>query len=608
MMNKAEGSTKCLPIFDHVSDEILISAADGELDSGAAASVKFHLEACWYCRVRMEKIERAIEGLIDYRAAIVVPYSSPRDGSRAIFSARLNQCASEFVPQPDWRGLVGRLASFVGILAEPRIALAGALLAVSLAIFVARVAELPTVSANAVLERARISERACLATVQHPVVYQKLRIRSRQGVVTRTIYHDRVSGREADSSDASQGTVADLQRRMQQAKLDWQDPLSVSAFVAWHESLQEKTDEVSHGPQGMLVVRTNVPGGHLSEVDLTLRDSDYHAVAETLRFQDENIEMTEVDFSVLASESVNPAIFGPLPAQQPVAIPVRPPVSGPSLSELADAEVEARMALHMLRADLGEPIDVSSDGKEVLVSGLVETAERKEEVVHALQLIPYLHTSLTSATEATEKDDSPALKDDNPVVAVETASLMDSELRAAFPDPQDRTKFVNQILETTMNASGRAWSLRRLSDRYTNDISSRLDIQAERKVELLIRDDAGLLQEDLQNLRQLLLRLPPARQRDRSMASTEGEQAEPADWHWGVDSAFSESQRIQNDISTLFSGLDTRNTDADAILADLLLAVRRMDQRLPVLCHEVSGGFLTAADRHLENPEPGERR
>ncbi|HWO34887.1 MAG TPA: zf-HC2 domain-containing protein, partial [Candidatus Acidoferrum sp.] len=82
-MSKCE-ATKVLA-FDHISDEILISAADGELASAETAIVRAHLEACWHCRVRMEKIERAIEGLIDYRAALVIPYSNRRDGSRAIF-------------------------------------------------------------------------------------------------------------------------------------------------------------------------------------------------------------------------------------------------------------------------------------------------------------------------------------------------------------------------------------------------------------------------------------------------------------------------------------------------------------------------------------------
>lgn len=607
-MSKGEGSTKFPLFLSHTTDEALISAADGELNSEAAANVKSHLEACWRCRARMEKIKRAIEELIDYRAAIAVPYSSPRDGSRAIFSARLGLCASEFIPHSAWQNLRARLASFAGTVTAPRIAWAGSLLAVSVAIFIARVALAPTVSANVVLERARISEKNSFSAIQHPVVYRKLRIRSQQGVITRTMYRDQSSGREVDSSNGGAGTIADLERRVRRANLDWEDPLSVSSFLAWHSGLPEKTDEVSHG-SGFLVVHTKVPSGPLSEVELTLRDSDYHAIAETLRFQDENIEMNEVDFSVLALESVNPSIFGTLPTPRPVAtVPVRPASPEPSLSELVSAEVEARVALHMLQADLGEPIDVSSDGKEVVVSGLVETMERKEEVFRALQLIPHLRIRLMSATEANQKNDSLSLKDDNPIVAVESAPLMDRELRAAFPDPQAQTKFVNDVLQITMNASGRAWSLRRLSDRYTNDISSKLDVQTERKVELLIRDDAGLLQQDLDNLRHLLMALRPAMLREHSMVAQEGEQADPVDWHWGVDSAFSDSQRIQKDISILFSGVDTRDTSADAILEDLLLAMQRMEKRLPVLSHEVSGEFLAATARHSGTLEPAAKR
>jgi hypothetical protein len=531
---------------------------------------------------------------------LVIPYSSRRGGSRAIFIARLRQCASEFVPRPSWRNLLERLANFASALVAPRIAWAGALFALSLAIFLARVAVSPTVSANAVLERARISEKASRASVQHPVIYQRLRIHSQGGTVTRTIYRDALSGRRSDSSDASQVTLADLQTRMQDVNLDWQDPLSIASFIEWHGSLTEKTDEVTRSGDGFVVVRTKVLNGPLSEVDLTLRDGDYHAIGETLRFQDENIEMSEVDFSVLAFESVDPAVFGPSSSPQPAALPVRPAVSAPSISDLVRAEAEARVALHTLGADLGEPIDISSDGKEVLVSGLVDTSERKQDLLQALQTIPHLRTSLVSATEVAERADALALKDDNPVVAVESAPLLERELRATFPDAEARTNFVNDVLATSMNAAGRAWSLRRLSDRYTNDISSRLDVLNERTVELLIRDDAKLLQQELNKLQLLLTQLKPEMSADRSTGTeVKADDTEPEDWHWGVDSAFSESQRIQNDVSVLFSGVDNRSADTPAILGDLLLAIKRMDKRLPVLCREVGGDFFTAAERHV---------
>ena len=510
-MSKSEGTTRVSLVFDHISDELLICAADGELAGAETAIIRAHLEACWHCRVRMEKIERAIEDLVDYRAALVIPYSSRRDGSRAIFIARLCQYASEFAPRPAWRNLLERLATFAGALVAPRIAWAGALLALSLAIFLARVAVSPTVSANAVLERARISEKMTRASVQHPVVYQKLRIHSRAGTVTRTIYRDLFSGRKSESSDASQVTLTGLQTRMQEVNVDWQDPLSIESFLAWHASVSERSDDVTRANGGLLVVHTKVLNGplSLSGVDLTLRDGDYHAIAETLRFQDENIEMSEVDFSVLAFESVDPAIFETPSSPQPAAIPVRPTVSAPSISDLVHAEAEARVALHMLGADLGEPIDISSDGKEVLVSGLVDTSERKQDLLQALQTIPHLRSNLVSATEAAEKTDPLALKDDKPVVAVESAPLLERELHATFPGPEAQTKFVNDVLETAMNAAGRAWSLRRLSDRYTKDIGSRLDMPTERKVELLIRDDARLLQQELNKLQFLLTQLTP---------------------------------------------------------------------------------------------------
>ncbi|MGA3193701.1 MAG: hypothetical protein ABSD39_01740 [Terriglobales bacterium] len=605
-MSNSRKTLKVPPVFDHISDEILISADDGELTAAETAVVKAHLEACWRCRVRMEKIERAIEDLIDYRASLPIPYSGSRDGSRAIFFARLCQCASEFVPQPAWRGLFERLFNFASALAAPRIAWAGALLALSLAVFLTRVAVSPTVSANAILERARISEKTARTSVQHPVVYQKLRIHSQAGTVTRTIYHDLLSGRKFDSSDASQLALTHFETKVQAANFDWQDPLSIANFMAWHAGPFEKTDEVTRTPDGLVVVHTKVHNGPLAEVELTLRDSDYHAIGETLRFQNENVEMSEVDFSVLAFESVNRTIFESPSLPLAVAIPAKPIPAGPSMHDLVHAEAEARVALHILGADLGEPIDISGDGRKVLISGMVDSVARKQGLLHVLQVIPYIQVNLTSVDEAGEKAGPSTLQDDNPIIVLESAPLLDDELHAKFPEPEARTRFVNEVVETTMNAINRAWSLRRLSDRYTSDVSSKLDTASGRKMEFLIRDDAGLLQQELDKLQLLLTQLNLPRPRDLSHAGED--HTDPADWHWGVDSAFSESQRIQNDISVLFSGVDNHDANKRAILVDLMLSIARMDKRLPDLCQKVSGNFLTAANRNAGIQDLGDSR
>jgi len=70
-MRKSKQIKRVSSLDDHITDEMLLSAADGELGSEAAAKVRSHLEACWSCRVRKEKIEHAIEDLVDYRAALL---------------------------------------------------------------------------------------------------------------------------------------------------------------------------------------------------------------------------------------------------------------------------------------------------------------------------------------------------------------------------------------------------------------------------------------------------------------------------------------------------------------------------------------------------------
>ena len=74
---------------DHLSDQELLLAADGELSARSAERVQAHLAACWSCRTRKQEIERAIgEFVNDYRKNADAEIPSA-DGPRALLKAQL---------------------------------------------------------------------------------------------------------------------------------------------------------------------------------------------------------------------------------------------------------------------------------------------------------------------------------------------------------------------------------------------------------------------------------------------------------------------------------------------------------------------------------------
>jgi hypothetical protein len=69
----------------------------------------------------------------------------------------------------------------------------------------------------------------------------------------------------------------------------------------------------------------------------------------------------------------------------PVPTLLPEPPATPSTGELITAEIESWFALHRAKACLGEALEVIRDRSGVKIRGVVETAERREELLEALR-------------------------------------------------------------------------------------------------------------------------------------------------------------------------------------------------------------------------------
>lgn len=111
---------------DHLSDEELVVAADGELNPRQDAQVRAHLAACWECRTRLRGLEGAIADFVHLHAATLDPRVPSVPAARALLKAQLAEIASQtgprrarFLPAP-WPALVGLaavalLAAYLGM-------------------------------------------------------------------------------------------------------------------------------------------------------------------------------------------------------------------------------------------------------------------------------------------------------------------------------------------------------------------------------------------------------------------------------------------------------------------------------------------------------------
>jgi hypothetical protein len=79
----------------HLNDEDLLLAIDGELSGARAKRAEEHLAECWDCRVRKQNLEKMIGNFVEARHAEFDPQVQPSAGLRALLKANLEQIAAE---------------------------------------------------------------------------------------------------------------------------------------------------------------------------------------------------------------------------------------------------------------------------------------------------------------------------------------------------------------------------------------------------------------------------------------------------------------------------------------------------------------------------------
>jgi hypothetical protein len=67
---------------------------------------------------------------------------------------------------------------------------------------------------------------------------------------------------------------------------------------------------------------------------------------------------------------------------------------------LRSAEVTALFALHQVRADLGEQLEISRTERQILVTGVVQSGPRRDELIDALRGLPLVRAEIRTLEEA----------------------------------------------------------------------------------------------------------------------------------------------------------------------------------------------------------------
>ena len=641
----------------HPSENDLLIYLDGEMDAKSSLRVKAHLKGCWSCRVKREETERLISAFMKSRTSALGESSSSPSGALPRLKARLDQLDSELGAPPlftQWIVALRRTREWSLLSVRWLTVVAAAAL---LIVVVLRMSSVPPVSAREILERTKQAETQRLQKVAGPVVYRKLQLRrggsaprTSQVVsweiwndVTRARFRQRVEDEngqrfiagEIDSEPAIQSSaqpastppvLMELQQILQANRMDVQHPLSANVYENWRRGLHLKTEEVVEQPlpdgRSALTLITAPTGpfamNAIRKAELVVRTDDWHPVEQRLEVQarDEvrKYELTETGFDILALNLLPASIFGDTnPPRAPLttaSIPVptllpEPPAT-PSTGELITAEIESWYALHRANACLGEALEVTRDRSGVKIRGVVETAERREELLEALRAIPLTTPEIRTVEEALNASSSPPAVNDSDGPAVTDFTLqphnskppVHESLRRYFsehgrPDSQRQqarsvnaqiVEFSNEMVSLSQSALTEAWALRHLAEWNEANRTSELRPQLKWLLEVMAREHTSALKTKMSRCRG---RLEPVLSSiiGRLPAGDEGALALPlslkqnSEWEARCRVLFSQVEQFDRTVRRVFA--DTGVTgDGDDSLRKLLGAFPSVDAQV----------------------------
>lgn len=468
----------------HPSEEQLLRYSDGELPGRNAGQVQSHLKACWQCRTNLEEMEETVNASVRYRSNVLqrhlpAPPAPWADIYRSFAEIDAATPAPSFADR-----LLGALAWPVH---HPRKWVPVAVAAMLLAGLFYRYRITPSVQA------AELLQKAILASDTHAVKPRLLRIRTKASSITRRSgYGPAIAANAADKE-----TLNSIQTLFTSAKYNWDDPLSARSFSAWRNQLPSKHDQVTEAP-GSYRIRTETESGDLLEADLQLNAADLQPVEGRFSFRNADwVEITslpdEAAPAVATSIPAVPEVHTTLPAEPKPSTEITPS----SLTPTAGDELRVLAALHQLGADLGDPVEVSRNEHEIVVSGVGIPPARRQEIETALNALPNVVVRFANAAAATVPAQT-VVADAQSNGPLQTKIAEQVGGRAHFDE------LAAQVLDRSEALMARAYALHRMEERFPAGVEAQLSPEDLGTLHRMQREHAAALLQEVVQLEQTL--------------------------------------------------------------------------------------------------------
>jgi hypothetical protein len=515
------------PPIVHLEDEQLLRYADGESPARDAAAIRSHLEACWQCREQLEQLQNTVGECVRYRKNILQRHLPPPPAPWTDIYRGFAEIDAALAPAT-FRERVARVLRAPAYSARRWATVAVTLMAICVLYY--RFRQAPPVQA------AELLRKAIAAADAHPGKPRRIQIRTKDRILT---------------PDA----LSSLQVLFHQAHYDWDNPLSAKSYQAWRDTLVDKRDEVT-AERDAYRIRTDAGSGELMAATLKIRMQDLRPVEERFEFRNrEWVEITE-----LAGEAEPPVLIAEgSRADNHTKIAPSPPAASATIGD----ELHVLASLHRVGADLGDPIEVSRSGGDVLVAGVGIAPQRQQEIQDALGAQKHVVVRFSEPVPARiepEREPHPDIQQ------------LQAQMAEQIGGRADFSQLAAQVLDMSEPMMARAYALRRLAERIPVEVEEELSAQDRQLLKRLQQEHIEALRRQTAEIDRLLR---PA------LESVSGAPREAPDSiaHSSAEELFQSARRVEKLLAVMF-GAAPPESPSDQVPSQLLSSLAQLRARV----------------------------
>jgi hypothetical protein len=320
--------------------------------------------------------------------------------------------------------------------------------------------------------------------------------------------------------------------------------------------------------QDAYLIRTRTASGEIAEATLKIRTVDMQPVEERFEFRNrEWVEITEL------AEETAPATGGTAriaPGSPASATPLSTRTNSATIGD----ELQVLAALREMDADLGDPIEVSRAGSQVLVTGVGIAPQRRKEIGDALSsqarvVVRFSETAPAQSQPASAASAEKAINVELQQLQGRVAEQMGG--RAYF------AQLATQVLDLSEPMMSRAYALRRLAERIPVDMESQLTPQDWQILRNLQQEHIDALRRQAAEIDRVLRPALAAVSGTVRVASDSG--AFSSAWQPAAEDLFQSARRVDKLLAVMF-GAAAGESPGEQLPAQLLSSLAELRARV----------------------------